>query len=771
MKKTTMPQGSGASMRRKLYSALSMLLVSGIMMVTSSYAWFVMSTAPEVKGIQTQVGANGALEIALLNQASWDDLNQLDMGDIDENAGAAAATSTNLTWGNLVNLESATYGLGQITLLPSRLFIEEDATTSDEDGAAQAATYKINNTTLLKTPKYGEDGRVKGLDKAAAKDKIYNGTNGFDTEGKGVRAIGTIANMSTYQLDLSNARSQISTDTSAVRAAASKALNANGGNMADIVVRKALNKAESFPVSDVENILKLAEEIEVSLDHIEDALRQAYAGYLATKAAATKVPNDAYKAALDEINKPETTLTDLATKYPDAISDTAKLSGYVDMLSKMRKKVDDAKTECNKYILDNSVVTVTWEQIKAIILPLINVDNVTVNGNTIDTLQKKLNGEIKDENGDPYNKYTLAMSLMDEGGKLPITMATDSGLLSDIADFAGDYTATVTVKNVQVGGDMGSIPVNVKMSTATTYNPVHLTNSSNELAKQELRGGTAGTAITDFYGYAIDLAFRTNANDSHLLLQTDPKNRIYDDGENEALQGGGSYMTFKTDAGLSATKMVKLMGGVRVVFMDKDQNVLKLAKLDTTLTKEDYTELTEEVKTKLNLKGNTYAYYLTGLNTAGKETNIQKSDLITKDQFDKLTNREAGSTAAVVFDPANGTVTAKLYLYSFSMTKAKDVQTNADGTTTELETEHNTGGITIGNKLTKAEITALEADEPMIVTALVYLDGSVVNNSMVAASALQSMTGTLNLQFSSDVALQPAQNTALKDGEKNNTGG
>ena len=61
MKKTTMPQGSGASMRRKLYSALSMLLVSGIMMVTSSYAWFVMSTAPEVKGIQTQVGANGAL--------------------------------------------------------------------------------------------------------------------------------------------------------------------------------------------------------------------------------------------------------------------------------------------------------------------------------------------------------------------------------------------------------------------------------------------------------------------------------------------------------------------------------------------------------------------------------------------------------------------------------------------------------------------------------------------------------------------------------------
>lgn len=760
MKKTTMPQGSGASMRRKLYSALSMLLVSGIMMVTSSYAWFVMSTAPEVKGIQTQVGANGALEIALLSQKSWDDLNLLDMGDIDENAGAAAATSTNLTWGNLVNLESATYGLGQITLLPSRLYIEEDAITG-EDGAAQAATYKINNTTLLKTPKYGEDGRVKGLDIAAAKDKIYNGTNGFDTEGKGVRAIGTIANMSTYQLDLSNARSQISTDTSAVRAAASKALNANGGNMADIVVRKALNDANSFPVSDVKNILKLAEEIEVSLDHIEDALRQAYAGYLATKAAADGGVTDAdYKAALGEINNPETTLDSLAGKYPNAISGTAKLSEYVDKLSRMREQVKDAKTKCNEYITVNG--NVTWDQISAIIKPLINVDNVTVKGNTIAQLQQRL----QDCNGDKGEMAKLAMSLMDEGGKLPITMATGSGLLSDIADFAGDYTANVTVENVKVG-DMGPMAVTVKMSTATTSNPVHLTNSSNELAKQELRGGIAGTAITDFYGYAIDLAFRTNANDSHLQLQTEPKNRIYDDGKNEALQGGGSYMTFKTDAGLSATKMVKLMGGVRVVFMDKSQNVLKLAKLDTTLTKEDYTELTEEVKTKLNLKGNTYAYYLTGLNTAGKETNIQKSDLITQDQYDKLTNREAGSTAAVVFDPANGTVTAKLYLYSFSMTTKPDTDEKGK----ELETTHQTGGITIGDKLTKAEITALEADEPMIVTALVYLDGSVVNNSMVAASALQSMTGTLNLQFSSDVTLQPAQNTALRDGEKNNTGG
>ena len=750
-KKIVMPQRSISSMRSKLYSAVAMLLVASTLLVTSSYAWFVMSTAPEVTGIQTQVGANGALEIALLDKESWNDLSRLDMGDIDENADGQT-TQANLTWGNLVDLNSATYGLSQITLLPSRLFIEQETAG---DGENQETTYKVNTTTLLKTPHYGEDGRVQKLDTTALA-KIYNGSNAFDKEGYGVRAIGTIADMSTYQLDLNNARTRISTDTSAARAAASKALIDNGGNMANIVVKKALNGANSFPVSDVQNIKKLANEMQAVLDYIEDGLRQAYAGYLATAAAAESVSNADYQAALEEVNKPETALASLKTKYPTAISDNALLSEYVNKLNGMQEKVRNALRDCDTYITAGK--DVTWAQIRDIITPLINVDNVTVNGNTIQQIQDRLDGGQE-------SKYDIALSLLDDG-KLPITMGTDSGLLSDIADFAGDYTATVTVENVQVSEKM-TMDVPVKMSTKTDFNPVHLANSSNEMAKQATRGGVAGTAITDFYGYAIDLAFRTNADESHLMLQTEAKNRIYDDSENESLMGGGSYMTFKTDAGLSASKMVKLMSGVRVVFMDQSQKVLTIATLDTTLTKADYTELTDADRAKLNADAK-YKYYLTGLNTAEAERNIQKSDLITEEQFKNLPSGDDG-TKAVVFDAVAGTVTAKLYLHKFAMTQANDVETAEDGTVKTLETTHNTGGITIGDKLGKAEISALEADVPQVVTALVYLDGSVVNNSMVAASALQSMTGTLNLQFSSDVTLMPAQNTELRDGNKNNS--
>ena len=738
-KKIVMPQRSISSMRSKLYSAVAMLLVASTLLVTSSYAWFVMSTAPEVTGIQTQVGANGALEIALLDSVSWNDLSRLDMGDIDENADGQT-TQANLTWGNLVDLNSATYGLSQITLLPSRLFISASGEASD--------TFEVNKSTLLKTPVYGEDGRVKGLE-AKAVSKIFK-DNAFGTNGYGVRAVGTAADMSTFQLGMNSARTQISNATSAARSAAQTALNTNGGNMASIVVAYAINgREEGFTKEDVANIKKLAEDIEKSLDQIEAGLRQAYAGYVAT--AASGVTADNYQTALDEINNTETALTALAGKYANAISNGVKLSEYVAKLDQMRADVNSAKDKCDKE--PANAKDYTWSEISGIVQPLVNIDSMTVGGKRVNDLKK----ELKNEDGSI--NFNAAFNLL-QGGGITITVPTGSGLLSDIADFAGDYTAKVKVENVTVG-TIGTVSPVVTMETATTENPAILTKCSNALAASELIEVTSGSnTITDFYGYAIDLAFRTNAEGSHLQLQTEPVNRIYNDGSsaNEALQGGGSYMTFATQAGLSATKMVKLMNGIRVVFMDKQQKVLGIAKLDTTLARDDYTVISDEFRTQNGIDAKYHAY-LTGLNREGSLT-YQKSDLITKEDYDAL----LPGNGAVIFDTASNTVSARLYIYKYSLTMADTVDENG-----EITGQHLTGGLTIGNKADNANITALDADIPQVVTALVYLDGSVVNNSMVAASALQSMTGTLNLQFSSDVTLMPAQNTELRDGSKNNS--
>ena len=720
MRKSTKKAVSYAAIRRKLYSALAMLLVSSIMMVSSTYAWFVLSTAPEVTGIQTQVGSNGALEIALLNQESWNDLSKLDMGDIDESA-AASATEANLTWGNLVDLDNTKYGLSQITLMPSRLNIMEDGTTGE------SKQYKVNST-LLKTPIYGEDGRVQGLDTEHAQALIYN--NGkFDTTGYGVRAVGTAANMSVFQLGMNGARSQLITYMSAARTEASNSLNTNGDALANIVVQYALNgKTEGYTKDDIQAVLNLAQGLQKSLTQIEKALRQVYAGYITT-ASSGITTSEAYQAALEEINGTEVTLAQLKAKYKNASTVVPNIDRYVDDLITMQKTVQTAIDTCTEKI-DGTATSFTWTEISNIVRPLANTDKMTVGGKTVDKLKDYVKG--------PDGKLDLNKALELVTGGIVISVPTGSGILSDIADYAGDYSCNVTVGPISYGS-FQNMTVDATMTTATTVNPVKLTASNTALAGAKLAESTGSTAMTDFYGYAIDLAFRTNAENSHLLLQTEPENRIYEGStENAALQGKGSYMTFTTQAGLSATKMVKLMSGIRIVFMDGEQKVIAMGALDTQLGQDVYQVLEQKDQTTT-----AYAYLKEG------KGDYQKSDLIDKTEYNALPQ-----ASNVTFDKENGTVTAKLYLYNFQMTEKE----GDDGS------KHQTGGITINSKTASSSIMSLTPDTPQKVTALVYLDGSVVNNSMVAANSNQSMTGTLNLQFSSDATLQPASNTKLQQG-------
>ena len=100
------------NVRNKLMAAIAMLLVSSIMMVSTTYAWFTLSTAPEVQGITTTVGANGNLEIALAPLTGKAE-------DITSGMGDSGLTwlEKNMTWGNLLNMEDSSYGLEQINLL------------------------------------------------------------------------------------------------------------------------------------------------------------------------------------------------------------------------------------------------------------------------------------------------------------------------------------------------------------------------------------------------------------------------------------------------------------------------------------------------------------------------------------------------------------------------------------------------------------------------------------------------------------------------------
>ena len=176
-KKVLMPFG----LRNKLIAAISMLLVSSIMMVSSTYAWFTLSTAPEVKNISTTVAGNGSLEIALMPSDGM--LGSIKNGRSTE--GTVALTTANTSWGNLIDLSDESYGLKDISLNPASLKMKENS-----------AELLDNKAKPLSIANYGMDGRITTLDNS----KIF--VTGMNTESKkftsnvehpyGVRAIGEV---------------------------------------------------------------------------------------------------------------------------------------------------------------------------------------------------------------------------------------------------------------------------------------------------------------------------------------------------------------------------------------------------------------------------------------------------------------------------------------------------------------------------------------------------------------------------------------------------
>lgn len=634
--------------KKKLMAAISMLLVSAIMLVSTTYAWFTLSTAPEVTGIDTTVGANGNLEIAL---SPADGQSASITSAVGDSSAVKEITASNITWGNLVDLSSDAYGLENISLMPARLNIKEGT---------------VAGSPLL-TAGYGDDGRVSELLENTVTGIFTSDTSVFaaDSTMRGVRAIGTASGLTDRQLAYRNARSNMAASSSAARSEAARSLNAHGSDLADIVVQHVLGDGtETYDVKYLTTLQDVTATLESSLGHVEKAIRQAILGYAASKASGLedaafdalkgKIETDTVDSLLTEAGITGTPINDANDKYNQAVM----------AVSAAKTKLDELSA--------TSPTELTWEQIRDAMTSLVNAELMTINGYKA--------SEFKDHIND------IASDIMANG--LTVSVPTGAGVYADLADLCGDYTASIVIAKVSYGGlELSNVPA--KMNTATTVTPTHLSAISAALAAAGAPdGGAAEDAnITDFYGYALDLFFRTNANDSKLLLQTEGVQRVYDDSTNEATQGGGSTMTFASlDTTFTNESVKALMGAIRVVFANtEDGTVYGYAKLD----------------------------------------------------MDKAGVTEDGSG-----------IEAPLYLH--------EVTAEEDGT------------LTWGNMIGAAEgeeavITPLTQNEATPVTAWVYLDGDMVDNSMVA-NAEKSMTGTLNLQFASSAELNPMLNTPLKDG-------
>lgn len=675
--KVAMPAG----IRNKLMAATSMLLVASIMMVSSTYAWFTLSTAPEVTGITTSVGANGNLEIALLTTDTFGSPDSISSSTGDSSA-HQAVTAANVTWGNLVDLSDLSYGLNTIKLMPA---------------AANMSGSSLNTTSLLMVPVYGADGRVDTADGATVssadrQENVFRYDSAQQTYG--VRAIGVANNISPRQLAFNNAKSAISASKSSAANALKTAVAANTSTL--LAVAMAGDTPASYDAAQIAGLKNMVTGAQRSLEYIV----KAYANYaIATATSGTAELSDdslTTLSALSNSTNAGTLATALGTYAPSQLTS----------LATMQTNVASAIETLDTY----SAGATSTEAVTA-----------------VNTAVGKLYESVTGDNGALDSQS--ASNIVLNGGSVYVS----GGAIGAIANAVGKIELAKVMQATAYAG------TKAQATTGT------LDGIITEVTGLPAPAGAAVSAISDTYGYAIDFAFRTNAADSYLKLQTAAKNRVYNgtgeltEGQGTATQGGGSTVDYKLADGVTEVQAKKLLDNIRIMFFDPSNGtVYANARLDTEHGALNGGVYSAEVKL---FGGNaTPASY-----TAGK-------DLYVKDG-------ENGYTLKSDETPVGDT----------EMTVA-DFKQLAGLTDTIGETEYNgldaessytpaSGGFVAEND---AKIVALSQNTAQNVSVLVYLDGETIRNADVV-NAASSGDLSLNLQFSSSADLVPMQNTALKN--------
>lgn len=639
MNKTKKMSFGGA--KKKLMGAVCMLLVASIMMISATYAWFTLSTAPEITGITTSVGANGNLEMALLNNTTYDDLSQIKsaVGDSKDTDGKSI-TEANITWGNLVDLSDTSYGTSSFKLNPSIPVVGSDGV--------------VSTTTPLATASYGTDGRVKALETNTVTG-TYNAEKGaFYAAGNGVRGIGVASAMTPQQQAFRVAVANVAADTAVAKTTVQNALNVNGSALGTLAVNMANNDSYAATTADIAAINSVIDSVTTAKEKLGEAIQYAMMAEAVAKDAGASKELTAYSLVGYTGTK---AITDAITGY-NAIVVPAKLA-------------------------EGAEIATVKEALKG----LLDTDHLTLNGYKM--------AEVKTNIGE------IAKAAMTQAGLVLVMDSTNTGSFQKIAAMAGNIAAQITIAELKYG-DVSVPNVPATMRTATAGSAPIMATLYSALSAIQVQGTAtaAETVISDLYGYAIDMAFRTNAAGSKLLLQTDAAQRIYSDAIDTSTQGGGSYMEF-TPTSLNNNQFKGLLNSVKVLFLDSSNTILAVAGLDTS-----------------SLSG------------------------------------------------AEGTAAAVAGKFPLKMVDATFVDVANTSTTNFTVTHTEVSG--------RGVITDLQQNAATRISVMVYLDGASVDNSMVSVDA-QSMTGSLNLQFSSSASLVPMDYTPLHNrkvtGDTGDTGG
>ena len=738
--------------REKIAASGLSLLIAALVAVSASFAWFTLSRAPSVEGVNMSLISNGSLEIGL----SKEDGTSPDEFDIDE--GASHLTdifATNKRWGNIINLADDRYGISKIDLRPAML-----NTVSLKDNPLMAASY-------------GSDGRIEGYEETYTYFS-YDMENQMlqATEKYGVRAI---AHYVIQQMELS----ATATEYAQLRRNVNMTINNVSSYYKDNVMTDANIKGlqglmsaymQSYidkymgassggdvSISDyLESLSGLYTEFCKSMDLAKDAVVQIaniQQYYYSQRYAKEGKPIPYSNLTWDDIVKDQETFdADGMThkKNPSSPREFVSITGLKQFCKDLTQAEKDCKT-LQEFNEDHNTTGkgYKWSDIDSgenrIITRLCDPNSVLIDGKTIQ------------QHG---GKNLIGML----GGTYPVVIV--NGFLPRFEQAAINQEARLNTSITLTGKAIFTVTV--------TGDPV--TTSAKDASNLSVSYANAKSELTqtlkkadDMFGVAVDFWVRTNVDSSHLLLEgavLENREKVRATG----FDGSGNAVDLFTI--YDNTEVVE-SGEKRSIFYDiyyKD-GVYYYEGTETKVTSDvmgDQTP-TEKYKDKVTIMG------YNGVNRVWEETKLLDAS--------KSTTQGSGSCYIYYADSPEEMMRSLRLLSNFRIAFIdSDGKLCAVGS---MDTENYyalNGRVTVpvvidgsitanadnkleiesadGNKKTAYYITPLYQDVPKRITALIYLDGTdLTNDDVLAANSIQ---GQLNIQFGSSKDLNAMDDSRLQ---------
>ncbi len=701
-------------MREKLAMVAMLFVISAVMLTSATFAWFVLSKNPEIKGISTSVTSNGNLEIALSDLDGMEPENSK-VGD--SSAAGTAIKDANLTWGNLVNLSDG-YGLDSLTLRPATL-----------------NTSGLQSGSPLWGATYGRDGRIEKLksdfaytiwqeakDGQAAAFVVPNG-NAF-----GVRAISSVVytNLSgdtTFKelVDTAEEKNALAGDAYIAITNTPEYMSSITSLMGEYLTYR-LNGGSSPDCSPyVEPFYLMMVDFYEAMKLAGDSLV-----YLANTQQFLKVGSGYVPYTR------ETLLKATSKQLQDAGVDLESLQQYKSDLTQLEKDLVTMETYYIS-VRDNNA-TVTWSQLNGIVNRLVDIDSCTVDGKAV--------SKIGASDAGSFLGSGTHEAIIHKGFLYNMEKLTGSNMYAKDLTVKVKYYTTVTLK--------ANVYTNLKDSgTSTFYNDL---NAIKEANKGSYVGGDA--VAQDTYGMALDIWVRTNAEASYLTLSgnvvtkeieekatakvgnetvdlytypirdTDNEGNIIDYNI-DVYQKDGKWYDYQTGEEIEVTSTPKQKINIITEILDY-QGENRVWEENGLLTEESTTQGS----------GSCYIYYADTPEDSARSLELLKS-------------------MKVAFISANNTLLAtatmdtdNYYAVSGKYTVPLVVEQ------TNYTTMDEFGG-------TIKAIMPLVQGQATRITAILYLDGgTLTNDEVLTASDIQ---GTLNLQFGSSVPLDTMGDRVLEE--------